>query len=77
MREAVAVPYLSRAVWMLVQSCRQPRTVRAYDSALALFQSEQGIVAGCSHATTVLEVLRCRPMRRLTPICPAVTPRQL
>eukprot|EP00959_Pyramimonas_sp_CCMP1952_P073107 1527864-Pyramimonas_sp.AAC.2 len=62
---------------MLIQSCSQPRTLRAHGSESSLFTSHQGIVAGFSRATTVLEVLMYRSMRRRSALCPTVTPRQL
>ena len=77
MQEAQAVQYPLRMAWMLIQAYRQPRTLRAHGSASRFFVSEQGIIAGCSHATTVLEVLLYRAMRRLSSRCPTITPRQL
>eukprot|EP00959_Pyramimonas_sp_CCMP1952_P313813 6568997-Pyramimonas_sp.AAC.1 len=77
LREAVAVGYSPRLTWVLIQSYSQPRTLRAHGSESSLFTSYQGIVAGCSHATTVLEVLMHRAVRRLSALCPTVTPRQL
>ena len=77
MQEAQAVQYPPRMAWMLIQAYRQPRTLRAHGSASKFFISEQGIIAGCSHATTILEVLLYRAMRRLSARCPTITPRQL
>eukprot|EP00959_Pyramimonas_sp_CCMP1952_P224547 4695303-Pyramimonas_sp.AAC.1 len=60
-----------------MQAYRLPRTLRAHGSESKFFVSEQGIVAGCSHTTTVLEFLLCRSMRRLSMTCPTVTVHQL
>ena len=60
MTEARVLGYPPRLIWMILQTYKAPRTVRAYYNVSSLFVSVQGILAGCTHATTVLMIVLYR-----------------
>ena len=66
MDEARAVGYPMRLAAMLLLSYREPRLIKAFGSVSVAVVSEQGNIAGCSHATTLLSVLFYRALRRST-----------
>ena len=77
MSEAASVGYPLRLAWMLVCSYRQPRRIRGFNSLSRSYTSYQGILAGCSHATTLMQVLLIRPLQRLKREFEFVVPRGL
>eukprot|EP00959_Pyramimonas_sp_CCMP1952_P203212 4249704-Pyramimonas_sp.AAC.1 len=54
-----------------------PRAVKAFGSVSVLQEVGQGILPGCTHATTLLTVLMIRTLIRVKEICPTIHPRAL
>eukprot|EP00959_Pyramimonas_sp_CCMP1952_P136377 2854023-Pyramimonas_sp.AAC.1 len=54
-----------------------PRAVKAFGSVSVLHEVGQGILPGCSHATTLLTVLAIRTLISVKEICPTIRPRAL
>ncbi|CAK0894418.1 unnamed protein product, partial [Prorocentrum cordatum] len=72
-----ALGYPMRTAWMLVGSYQQPRTIRAYGSLSAMVTASQGMLAGCSHATTLARVLLTKGLNVSIARSPLVRPRAL
>ena len=66
-----------RLLWMLLDSYSQPRVIRAFGCWSRSFRALQGILAGCTHATTLLSILTYRAIHRVTQVSPNVNPRAL
>ena len=77
MAEAAAVGFPMRLAWMLVCNYQQPRRIKGFNSLSRSYTSFQGILAGCSHATTLMQVLLLRPLQRLKREFEFVVPRGL
>eukprot|EP00959_Pyramimonas_sp_CCMP1952_P383877 8044700-Pyramimonas_sp.AAC.1 len=60
MNEARALDFPLRLMWMIIQTYLCPRTIRAFNNISNLFVAHQGILAGCTHVTTVLMVVLYR-----------------
>ena len=63
--------------WMAIQSYTQPRSLRAFGSLSYSFSSSQGILAGCTLATSMLMVLLHRSVSLSVERFPTVDPRDL
>ena len=50
---------------MLVCNYQQPRRIRGLGSLSRSYRSYQGILAGCSHATNLMQVLLLRPLQNI------------
>ena len=77
MVEARATHFPLTLAWMCIQTYIQPRLVKAYGSVSYPVVSVQGILAGCSMATSMLMVLLHRSLTATFAIHPTVTPRAL
>eukprot|EP00959_Pyramimonas_sp_CCMP1952_P246279 5147534-Pyramimonas_sp.AAC.1 len=55
-----------RLLWMLLDSYSQPRVIRAFGRWSQSFRALQGILAGCTHATTLLSFLTYRAVHEAT-----------
>ena len=75
--EARLMKFPMRLLWMLLDSYSQPRVIRAFGCWSRSFRALQGILAGCTHATTLLSVLTYRAIHRVTQVSPNVNPRAL
>ena len=75
--EARAARFPMRLCWMAVQTYVQPRAIKAYGGLSNAVVSLQGILAGCSMATTLLMVLLHRSLTRAVAAFPNVRPRAL
>eukprot|EP00959_Pyramimonas_sp_CCMP1952_P335613 7027507-Pyramimonas_sp.AAC.1 len=75
--EAREVGFPLRLLWQLVTSYKMPRAVKAFGSISYMREVEQGILPGCTHATTLLTVLVIRTLISAHEICPTVHPRAL
>eukprot|EP00959_Pyramimonas_sp_CCMP1952_P377775 7913063-Pyramimonas_sp.AAC.1 len=73
--EARAVGFPLRLCWMAVQTYVQPRLVKAYGGLSYAVVSLQGILAGCSMATSMLMVLLHRSVVSSACRFPNVVPR--
>eukprot|EP00959_Pyramimonas_sp_CCMP1952_P469483 9495025-Pyramimonas_sp.AAC.1 len=62
--EARAVEYPLGLLWQLVAYYAMPRAVKAYGSLSDMIVVRQGILPGCTHATTLLTVLMMRSLQR-------------
>ena len=69
--------YPMRLAFMLVAAYQEPRTLRAYGSLSEPVVAFQGMLAGCSHATTLARVLLTRVLKGSLARSPSVTARAL
>ena len=69
--------YPLRLIWMLLALYRCPRAVQAFGSRSRDVTSYQGILAGCSHANTLMQLLLHRVVVRLVHLYKDVKPRVL
>ena len=76
-QEARELGFPLRLVWMLLDSYRQVRCLKAFNSLSKGVVAWQGNIAGCSHATTLLMMLTLRALRRAAALAPTVMPRAL
>ena len=60
MNEAQHMSFPLRLLWLLLETYAQPRVIRAYGCWSIPTRALQGILAGCTHATTLLTVLTYR-----------------
>ena len=77
MFEGAQVGFPPRLLWMMICTYQQPRRIQAYGNVSVAIQSGQGVIAGCTHATTALVVLTKRAMTRASDPTNGVRPRQL
>eukprot|EP00959_Pyramimonas_sp_CCMP1952_P123694 2586135-Pyramimonas_sp.AAC.1 len=75
--ECRANGYPMRMAFMLVQMYQQLRSVYSYSSYSVARRACQGILAGCTHATTLLMVLLTRSIRQTMTVAPQVQPKDL
>ena len=75
--EARATGFPLRLAWMAIQNYTQPRALRAFGSLSYSVSTSQGILAGCSLATTLLTVLLYRSLNLSVERFPSVEPRDL
>ena len=75
--ECRASGYPMRMAFMLVQMYQQLRSVHSYSSYSVARRAYQGILAGCTHATTLLMVLLTRSIRQTMSVAPQVQPKDL
>ena len=77
MQQAAELGFPLRLAWMCVQLYAQPRAIQAFGSVSQLCTTSQGIIAGCSHATTLLMVLTTKAVQRVKDVASSVRPRAL
>ena len=77
LEEARALQYPLRMVWMVLCSYRCPRVVQAFGSLSAAVSTNQGILAGCSHANTMMHLLLHRVVAKCCTLFPTISPRIL
>eukprot|EP00959_Pyramimonas_sp_CCMP1952_P391368 8201845-Pyramimonas_sp.AAC.1 len=64
--EARSMQFPMGLLWMLLDSYSQPRVIRAFGCSSKSFRALQGMLAGCTHATTLLSILTYRAVHAVT-----------
>eukprot|EP00959_Pyramimonas_sp_CCMP1952_P299535 6264953-Pyramimonas_sp.AAC.1 len=62
-------------MWMVLASYRCPRVIQAFGSVSRQVVTNQGILAGCSHANSTMHVLLHRVTVKMRTLYPAARPR--
>eukprot|EP00959_Pyramimonas_sp_CCMP1952_P032316 678178-Pyramimonas_sp.AAC.1 len=77
MTEARELGFPIRLMWTVLQTYMVPRTILADSNVSTLLESFQGILAGCTHATTVFMLVLYRVVDRQYKLYPQVCARVL
>eukprot|EP00959_Pyramimonas_sp_CCMP1952_P044498 929874-Pyramimonas_sp.AAC.1 len=64
-------------MWTVLASYRCPNVIQAFGSVSRQVVTNQGFLAGCSHAITMMHVLIHRVIVKMRTLCPTVWPRVL